>query len=125
MSAIDYAGPGILRDQFTPCHRMDRITDRQSDGQFGSVEHYDQGAAFDAMLRKDGSTEVTVAEQNGLNEVYTVVVGPGVALKKNDVIRRDSDGATFLITGRTIDGAAPPASTVQIAKTTAKRWDIP
>lgn len=129
MSIIDNGIPGILKEQFVPCHMMDKSTTNRStnrsDGQFGMDESYAEGAAIDVMFRKDRSPEVKVAERQGLKEQYTIVVRAGVTLRQNDVIRRDGDGATFRITGRTIDGQAPAASTVPIAKTTAERWDIP
>lgn len=124
MSIIDYAGPGILAQMFVPCHMMDRTTVNAA-GLFGPQERYVEGAALEAMLRKDSSPEVKVAEANGLKEQYTVVVKRGVTLRHLDVIKRDSDGATFRITGSTIDAEAPDASTIQIAKTTAERWDPP
>ena len=125
MSAIDYAGAGILRDRFVPCHRLDMANGEQSDGKFGHKGSYTEGRKFVAMLRKDSDPTVQVAERQGLREQYTVVVGPGVTLKHGDVFRRDSDLATFRVTGSTIDGEAPAASTVQIAKTTAERWEVP
>jgi len=125
MSAINYAGAGILPDMFTACTMLDVVTDSASDGKFGSRAHYADGATFYAYLRKDTSPEALVAERNGPHEQYTVVVGAGVTLKHGDVFRRESDGATFRVNGATVDGAAPAASTIQIAKTTAERWDPP
>ena len=113
--------PGMMAD----CTRMDRRTIDRSDGQFGTVDAYEPGAAFRAMLIKVSAPEVRLAERQGLREQYTVVVPMGVALRHNDVFRRDSDGRTFRVTSSTTDGAAPEASTVKIAKCSAERWDIP
>lgn len=115
----------LLGELFTPCTMRDVVTDNGSDGLFGKDEHYKDGAKFLAMLEKQSSPEVVIAERQGLNEFYKVVVPTGVNLKKGDVFRRDSDGLTFMATSNTRDGAAPPMSTVQIAVATCKRWDEP
>lgn len=123
MSLIDFAGPGIFGDMFENCVMLDRTT--RSDGAFGMKEVWVPGASFQAMLRKDNSTEAQIAERQGMSEIYTVVVRKGLPLKHQDVFRRESDGATFRVTGSTVDNEAPDASTVQIAKVSAERWDIP
>ena len=123
MSLINFAGPGIFGDMFEDCVMMDRTT--QSDGAFGMKEVWVPGAPFQAMLRKDNSTEAQIAERQGMSAFYTVVVRRGIPLKHQDVFRRESDGTTFRVTGSTVDNEAPDASTVQIAKVTAERWDIP
>lgn len=120
-----FEGFGLLDEQFEACTKMDLVTDSSSDGSFGVLEHYQPGARIMAMLEKTNSSEITIAEAQGLREQYTVVVPTGVNLKKDDVIRRDSDGLTFRMTSNTRDGQAPPTSTVQIAKATCERWDIP
>ena len=125
MSGITYAGAGILPGMFVPCHRMVRNAQEPSDGKFGFKATYTEGEAFDAMLRKDSSPTMQVAERQGPKAHYTVVVGPGVTLRHGDVFRRDSDQMAFMVNGNTIDGEAPAASTIQIAKTTAEEWVIP
>lgn len=124
MSLIDYAGAGVLRDMFEPCHMMDRVS-ANPNGTFDTRYRYQQGAAFYAMLRKDSDPTIRAAEAQTGKGMYTVVVKRGVSLKHGDVIRRDSDGLTLAVTGRTLDWEAPDISTVQIAKTTAEEWEIP
>lgn len=114
---------GILGDMFEPFVMMDKTT--VDDGLFGPKTVYVEGAHIDAYARKDTSTEAQVAEQNGLRAMYTVTVPTGVTLTKPDVIKRVSDGLILRITGSTTDNAAPPASSVQIAKTTAEEWSLP
>lgn len=120
-----YGINGILGDMFTSCTMMDRVTDSASDGVFGIIEHFKPGAKITAALIKLDSDEAAIAEADDLKEKYRVVVPAGVALNKNDVIRRDSDGMTFRMTSNTRDGAAPAASTVQIAKAACTPWEIP
>lgn len=124
MSLIDYAGAGVLRDMFVPCHMMDRIS-ANPNGTFDTQYRYQQGAAFYAMLRKDSDPAIRAAEAQAGKGMYTVVVKQGVSLKHGDVIRRDSDGLTLAVTGRTLDWKAPDMSTLKLAKTTAEEWEIP
>lgn len=124
MSLIDYAGAGVMRDMFVPCHMMDRMSANVT-GTFDTKYRYQQGAAFYAMLRKDSDPTIRVAEAQTGKGMYTVVVKRGVSLKHGDVIRRDADGLTLQITGSTLDWEAPDMSTIQIAKTTAAEWEIP
>lgn len=102
------------------CVMMDKTT--VADGLGGYTVAWVEGAAFEAVIRKDSAPEIRVAEQQGVNEQFTVVVARGVPLEFHDVFKRVSDGSIFRLTSNTKDAAAPPPSTVQIAKATAERW---
>ena len=123
MSIFDTGDMGIMGDMFEPFVMMDKTT--VDDGLFGPKTVYVEGAHFDAYARKDSSTEAQIAEQSGARAMYTVTVHAGTALSKPDVIKRVSDGLILRVTGSTVDNAAPPASTVQIAKTPAEEWSLP
>lgn len=124
MSIADQPIPDILKNMFVPCHIMDRVSSNAG-GSFDTRYRYQQGAAIKAMLRKDSDPTIRVAEANSGKGMYTVVVKRGVTLRRDGVIRRDSDGLTLKITGSTIDWEAPEMSSVPIAKTTAETWEIP
>lgn len=114
----------IMPGMMTDCTML--VEESQgTDGQFGEKTTYAPGAAFKALLRKDQSPEVRVAEAQGVEEQYTVVVETGVMLKYGDVFRRDADGAVFRVTSNIADSTAPAASTVQIGAVRAKRWVLP
>ena len=95
---------------------------RTDDPYGGYTESWEDGEAFDAAIIKNGSTEASIAEQQGVNEPFTIVTRNPFRLKYHDVIRRISDGQTFRVTSNTMDSEAPDASTVQIGKVTAERW---
>lgn len=95
------------------------------DGLGGFTYQWTDGAPFEATIIKQASPTVIVAEQQGINEQYLVVVHTGIPLEFHDVFKRLSDGATFRVTGDVRDSQAPAESTVQIAKVTAERWVIP
>lgn len=122
MSMMDAPMGDMLTPMMVACTRMDRTTESTS---LGPVERYAPGAAFRAFLRKDQSPEIRVAERQGMKEQYTVIVDKAEVLRRDDVFRRDSDGATFRCTSSTVDGEAPAMASLQIAKCGAERWDIP
>ena len=113
----------LLDSMMEDCVLIDKTS--VSDGMGGFDYVWSDGASFSATIIKNGSPIVTVAEQQGVSEQYTVVTPTGASLDFHDVFRRVSDGAVFRVTGRIRDTQAPAASTVQIAKTTAERWEIP
>lgn len=113
----------LLDSMMESCVMMDKTS--VSDGLGGFTYTWKEGAAFNATIIKQSSPTITVAEQQGVSEQYTIVVQSGVTLDFHDVFKRVSDNATFRVTGYARDSEAPAASTVQIAKVTAERWVIP
>lgn len=101
---------------------MDRISRKNDYG--GTDKVWIEGAAFQAVVIKNNSPEVKLAEQQGVKEIFTIVVDKGTELEYHDVIRRVSDGDVFRITSITKDSEAPMASTVPITKVTAERWEL-
>ena len=112
----------LLDTMMEQCVMLDKKS--QTDGMGGFVYSWTEGAEFLATIIKQSSPIVTVAEQQGINEQYNVIVQTGVPLSFHDVFRRQSDGATFRVTGEIRDTQAPAASTVHIAKVTAERWAL-
>lgn len=112
----------LLYQMMTPCVFVNHV--RTDDPLGGYTEAWQDGATFDAAIAKDSTTEAVVAEQQGINEIFTIVVRKGVSLDYHDVIKRLEDGAIFRVTSRSIDSEAHPASSIPIAKVTAERWEL-
>ena len=113
----------LLDSMMEKCAMLDKRSVPDGLGGFSYV--WTAGAEFSATIIKMSSPTITVAEQQGVSEQYSVVTPSGVQLDFHDVFKRLSDGATFRVTGYTRDTQAPEASTVKIAKVTAERWTIP
>lgn len=113
----------LIEKQMVPCRRMIRVSTDDAFG--GHRDTLSPGAKFPAFIRKDSSPEIQVAEKSGLSEFYTVVFYRKQSLVKDDIIRRESDGALFRISSNATDSEAPDPSTVKIAKVTAERWVLP
>lgn len=112
----------LLESMFEPYVMMDKTSVDDGVGTF----KYDwvEGATFNAFVKKVNAPQVTIAEQQGVNELFIVIVPKGVPLEYHDVFKRKSDGAVFRMTSMTLDDAAPKVSTPQIAKGNCERWEL-
>ena len=113
----------LLDSMMDDCVILDRV--KTSDGVLGFRSVWTDGDAFRALVKKDTSTEARLAEKQGVTEVYTVVTARGFGLEYHDVFRRLKDGAVFRVTANQRDSEAPDASSVQIGKVSAERWELP
>ena len=114
----------LLENMMDACVMMDKTT--VSDGIGGIVSVWVEGAEFAAFVRKESAPEITVAEQTGAKEMFTVVVPMTVSLEYHDVFKRLRDGAIFRLTSNTRDGeTSRTASTpVQVARANCERWEL-
>ena len=113
----------LLESMMEKCRILNHI--RQDDPYGSSVDYWEDGATFDATIIKNNSTEVKIAERQGVDEIFTVVTRKDFSLDYHDVFRRVSDGQIFRVTSISKDSEAPDASTVKIAKVTAEKWVLP
>ena len=111
----------LLYDAMEPCVKMEQTTIDDAGGGFTSTGWTDV-LAFNAFVRKESAPEITIAEQQGVKEMFTVTVPSDVTLAYHDVFRRVSDGAIFRLVSNTIDGQTLEASSVPIAKANCERW---
>ena len=96
------------------------------DDEYGSsVDTWTEGSKFSAAIIKNSSTEATIAEKQGVEEIFTVVTARTFLLDYHDVFKRLSDNQIFRVTGKAVDSEAPNASTVKIAKVNAEKWVLP
>ena len=113
----------LIFDIMVGCHIYNKAI---VDDAYGTAQkRYSKGAAFNAALIKNTTTEAIVAEKQGVTEIYTVVTEQGFELDYHDVFKRDSDGVFFIVTGREHDTEPPAMSTVKISKVTAEPWKVP
>ena len=113
----------LLFSEMEKCKILNHI--REDDPYGSSVDYWSEGAAFDATIIKNNSTEATIAERQGVSEIFTIVTHKDFLLDYHDVFKRVSDGQIFRVTGKARDSEAPKASTVKIAKVTAEKWVLP
>ena len=110
--------PGLVGNFMARCTMLEKK--RIPDGQGGFTTGWADAGPFMAAVVKDN----TLAEKQGVTEVYTVTTPTGVGLEFHDVFRRDSDGATFRVTSNAIDSRPPAAATFAFEQVTAERWEL-
>lgn len=112
----------LFEKMMEPCHMVDKTT---IDGPFGPQFTWKDGAALRAAIVKENSLAARVAEHDGVKSLYTITAPESVTLDFNDVIRRDSDGATFRVTTNSADSKPPKTASFSFTQVKAERWDIP
>lgn len=123
MSNITGRGGTLLDSMIETCTILTRTI--APDGLGGYKDTYVDGIIFDAVIRKDDTTQDRIAEKQGVKESYTVVAQKGFPLAFHDVFRREKDGNTYRVTSNIQDKEAPAASTIKVGAVTAERWDLP
>lgn len=113
----------LLETMMEDCCFLDKV--RRDDPYGGYETVWQEGANFKATVIKNSTTEAQIAEKEGIEEIFTIVTKKSAMLDFGDVIKRKSDNAIFRVTSRAVDSTAPAVSTVQIAKVSAERWELP
>ena len=113
----------LLEQIMTPCKLYNHI--KQDDPYGGYTEEWQEGASFEAAIAKDSSTEATIAQQQGVSEIFTVVTRQNFLLSYHDVFKRVSDGAIFRVTSNITDSKTPRVATFQFGQVTAEKWVLP
>lgn len=98
---------------------------KEPDGAGGFITSWEQGARFKAAISCNTSTEMQIAEAQGLKRVYTVTTRKTATLDYHDVFVRLSDNATFRTTSDGKDIQTPDSSTLDFSQATAERWELP
>lgn len=112
----------LLDNMMDQCRIMNHI--REDDPYGSQTERWTEGATFFATIIKDSTTEATIAERQGVKEIFKIVVKKGFRLNYHDVFKRLSDDQLFRVTGNVKDSEAPEASTIKIGKVTAEKVDF-
>ena len=113
----------LIEAMMVPCLRYEQSA--AADGVLGRAGGWHPTVPFKATIIKNAMNEEQRAEQPAVKETFTIVVQKGFRLTYKDVFQRQSDGQLFIVTGNSLDSEAPEASTIQIGKVTAERWELP
>ena len=112
-----------LIDAFmTDCVEMKKT--RVPDGLGGFKTQWTQGEGFHAAVIKNSSLAVSVAEKQGITEVYAVTTKESVGLEYHEVFKRLEDGATFRVTTNSQDSRPPSVATFDFEQVKAERWEL-
>lgn len=104
------------------CHKIKSVT--VPDGQGGTTTGYATGDPFTALISKDTSATVKVAEQQGFTASYTVYVDKNLEMSENDLWYRDDDMQIFRTVSNPGDTKAPDESTFDFKVFDAEKTEI-
>ena len=113
----------LIQKSMVDCVLMEK--EREPDGAGGFKTAWKDGAPFKAAISINTSTEMQIAEAQGLKRVYSVTTNKNATLDYHDVFKRVSDGATFRTTSEGKDIETPEFASFSFAQVTAERWDLP
>lgn len=102
---------------------MDKTT--RPDGYGGVKTTYQEGAEVLIAYSFDTSTAARIAQQEGVENRFTLTTRRSVLLRFPDVVKRARDGKIFLITSDGDDNATPATSSMDLRQVEAKEWEIP
>lgn len=113
----------LLSDAFESCTLLEKT--RVEDGDGGFVTSWVDGASFSGALVKDSSTQMLIAQAQGVKAIYTLTTNRNVVLDFHDVFRRDKDQKVFRVTSDGIDKNTPPSAGLDMRQVTCEEWEIP
>ena len=113
----------LIDDFKVECVMLDKV--KTPDGAGGYFNEWKEGAVFYAAITSSNSTEMKIAEAQGLKRVYDVTTDVNVVLDYHDVFKRVSDGATFRVTSDGEDKKTPQRASFSFSQVTAERWELP
>lgn len=113
----------LIQKSMVDCVIMEK--EREPDGAGGFITSWKEGTPFKAAFSINTSTEMQIAEAQGLKRVYSVTTVKSATLDYHDVFKRVSDGATFRVTSEGKDKETPEFASFGFAQVTAERWDLP
>lgn len=113
----------LIRRFMTPCVLVEKRS--VPDGMGGSLASWVDGARFDAAVVKNTTLAASVAEKQGVSELYTVTFDAGMELDFHDVFRRMEDGALFRVTSNAADSQPPQGASFAFRQVKAERWELP
>jgi hypothetical protein len=119
---MEAACVNLLESMMDECVMMDKTTVTSPMGGFNTV--WVEGAEFKAFVRKESAPEIRVAEQDGANEMFTVVVPMEISLEYHDVFKRLKDGKIFRVTSDGDDKYTPQSATLDMRQVTAEEYTI-
>ena len=113
----------LLNDAMVDCVFMNKT--KEPDGAGGVFNTWTEGASFKAAIVTNTSTEVQIAEAQGMKRVYSVITNKNTILDFYDVFKRIEDGAIFRVTSDGKDVVAPKTASINVSQVTAERWELP
>jgi len=112
----------LLNEAMEKSYIMDKTTTKD---QYGSVKTiWKKGAEIMIAYSFDASTQARVAQQQEVNNRFTLLTKKSVILRFPDVVQRASDGKYFRITSDGDDNRTPKSAGLDLRAVEAEEWEI-
>lgn len=95
------------------------------DGYGGYNTTWKESGTFKAAAVLDSSIEAEIGKVQGVTSVYTITTPKSINLDYHDVIKRNSDNATFRITSDGTDKKTPASASIDMRQVRAESWESP
>lgn len=112
-----------IQDNYEPLIFVEKRT--ISDGFGGFITEYVEGAEFMGAVVTTQTMERRIAEQQGVEALYSIYADKNVPIDFMDIIKRKADNIYFQVSSRPSDMTAPRNSTLNFFMVTAKEFTIP
>lgn len=112
-----------IQDYYERFNVVEKRTVQDGEGGFDII--YVEGAPFMAGINTDSSTEMKIAEQQGLKTVYTINVDKDIPISYADLIVRQKDKSYFRITSNPADMETPKRANIKFKMMNAERVELP
>ena len=94
------------------------------DGYGGTDTKWVDGASIKGAMVFNTSTEMMLAQAQGVTSAYTFTTHKDIVLKYHDVLRRESDGKIFRVTSDGDDKFTPASATLNMRQVTCEEWRL-
>lgn len=112
----------LISEAMEKAYIMDKTTTKDT---YGSVKTiWKQGAEIMIAFSFDASTQARVAQQQEVNNRYTLLTKRSVILRFPDVVKRDSDGKYFRVTSDGDDNRTPKSAGLDLRAVEAEEWEL-
>ena len=91
------------------------------DGGGGFVWEWQDGAPFEGRIKLDSSTQMQIAQKNGVKAVYNLTARKGIPLETGDLVKRMRDDAVFKVTADPADRQTPAMSDLSAMSVSMER----
>lgn len=96
-----------------------------TNGPFGPVIDWQEGAEFDCLLTFNSSMEARIAEKQQVTSLFSGIVAKDSPIEYHSVFKRVSDDAVFRVTSEPKDDESPGIATFSVKAFTAEKYTLP
>lgn len=96
-----------------------------TNGPFGPVVEWQDGAEFDCLLTFNSSMEARIAEKQQVTSLFSGIVSKTTPIEYHSVFKRVSDGSVFRITSEPLDYESPEIATFSVKSFSAEKYTLP